>query len=203
MGWSERARLTSPFPSPPHPPPLQGVCSSWLASLDPALKPTVPMWVTPGALSLSKARDKPAILIGPGTGCAPFRALIEERVSAAVSGEGHCHSLPLAQGHCSPCSADTMLFFGCRSQNADFFFRDEWQSLVAQGHLVLHTAFSRDQVSPLPTPPPMRTLAHCRISHHGAPAQAHKVYVQHRVEGAGSEVWEWVHRRGAHIFIAG
>ena len=102
-GWAGvgQTHLTSPSPLPTHH-PLQGVCSSWLASLDPALQPTVPVWVTPGVLSLSKVVDKPAILIGPGTGCAPFRALIEERVSAAVSGEGRCRSLPLAQGHCSP-----------------------------------------------------------------------------------------------------
>lgn len=100
-----RAHFTPPLSSLPlH----QGVCSSWLATLDPALQPTVPVWVAPGTLSLSKAIGKPAILIGPGTGCAPFRAFIEERVSAAVGGEDHCHSLLLGQrslGSCSACTA--------------------------------------------------------------------------------------------------
>lgn len=100
-----RAHFTPPLSSLPlH----QGVCSSWLATLDPALQPTVPMWVAPGTLSLSKAMGKPAILIGPGTGCAPFRAFIEERVSAAVGGEDRCHSLLLGQrslGSCSACTA--------------------------------------------------------------------------------------------------
>ena len=137
-------------------PPHQGVCSSWLASLDPALRPTVPVWAVPGTLSLSKVTGKPAILIGPGTGCAPFRAFIEERVSAAVGSEDHRHSLPTGSK-----AADTMLFFGCRSRSADFFFRDEWQSLVAQNCLTLHTAFSRDQVSPLHcTLPPSSAQAH-------------------------------------------
>ena len=93
-----------------------------------------------------------------------------------------------------------MLFFGCRSQHADFFFRQEWQSLVAQGHLVLHTAFSRDQVSL----PHAHCRVHCCVTSLTPPsAQAHKVYVQHRVEEAGAQVWEWMHSRGAHIFIAG
>ena len=186
---------TSHHPLFPPLPPHQGVCSSWLASLDPALRPTVPVWAVPGTLSLSKVTGKPAILIGPGTGCAPFRAFIEERVSAAVGSEEYRHSLPTGSK-----VADTMLFFGCRSRSADFFFRDEWQSLVAQNCLTLHTAFSRDQVSTL----------HCTLPSTSAQArpptlcvQAHKVYVQHKVEEAGEQVWDWMHSRGAHVFIAG
>ena len=70
-----------------------------------------------------------------------------------------------------------MLFFGCRSQTADFFFGDEWLPLVDSGSLVLFTAFSRDQ--------------------------EHKVYVQHRIEEAGGVVWEWLSKRNASILIAG
>ena len=44
-----------------------------------------------------------------------------------------------------------MMFFGCRSERADHFFREEWTSLVDRGDLLLFTAFSRDQV----------TLVHC------------------------------------------
>ena len=40
-----------------------------------------------------------------------------------------------------------MLFFGCRSQHADFFFASEWQAMEAEGRLQLFAAFSRDQVS--------------------------------------------------------
>ena len=40
-----------------------------------------------------------------------------------------------------------MLFFGCRSEKADFFFRDEWEPLAVSGKLKLFPAFSRDQVS--------------------------------------------------------
>ena len=113
-------------------------------------------------------------------------------MSAAVGSEDHRHSLPTSK------VADTMLFFGCRSQNADFFFRDEWQSLVAQNCLTLHTAFSRDQVSPLHC-----TLPQISAQAHPLCVQAHKVYVQHKVEEAGEQVWDWMHSRGAHVFIAG
>ena len=39
------------------------------------------------------------------------------------------------------------MFFGCRSEQKDFFFRDEWEALAEQGVLSIVTAFSRDQVS--------------------------------------------------------
>ena len=70
-----------------------------------------------------------------------------------------------------------MLFFGCRSQQADFFFAQEWTPLVRERKLELFTAFSRDQDQ--------------------------KVYVQHRMEEEGRVVWEWVQQRKAYVFIAG
>ena len=70
-----------------------------------------------------------------------------------------------------------MLFFGCRSQQADFFFAQEWRPLVTEEKLELFTAFSRDQDQ--------------------------KVYVQHRMEEEGRVVWEWIQQRNAYVFIAG
>lgn len=70
-----------------------------------------------------------------------------------------------------------MLFFGCRSVNADYFFEKEWSVLERDGCLSLHPAFSRDQ--------------------------EHKVYVQHLIEREGEEVWQWVWHKQAHVFIAG
>lgn len=62
--------------------PRQGLCSTWLASLDPLNKDCrVPVWVKKGTISFPKALDAPIVMVGPGTGCAPFRSLIEERVS--------------------------------------------------------------------------------------------------------------------------
>ena len=70
-----------------------------------------------------------------------------------------------------------MLFFGCRSKEADFFFASEWLPLADSGDLVLFTAFSRDQ--------------------------DYKVYVQHKIEEAGGVVWEWLSQKNASVLIAG
>jgi sulfite reductase (NADPH) flavoprotein alpha-component len=71
----------------------------------------------------------PVIMIGPGTGVAPFRAFVEERAEQGAKG-------------------DNWLFFGDRNFDSDFLYQLEWQRHLKQGHLRrLDTAFSRDQRS--------------------------------------------------------
>ncbi|XP_043326111.1 NADPH-dependent diflavin oxidoreductase 1 isoform X2 [Cervus canadensis] len=106
--------------------PRRGLCSSWLASLDPAQGPVrVPLWVRSGGLTFPKMPDVPVIMVGPGTGVAPFRAAIQERVAQGETGN--------------------VLFFGCRRQDQDFYWEAEWKQLQARGCLTLVTAFSREQ----------------------------------------------------------
>ena len=68
-------------------------------------------------------------MVGPGTGCSPFRSYIDQE---------RCR--PLGQGE-----RQLVLFFGCRSRDRDFFFAQEWLQLKEQGRLDLFCAFSRDQ----------------------------------------------------------
>ncbi|KGL97475.1 NADPH-dependent diflavin oxidoreductase 1 [Charadrius vociferus] len=106
--------------------PRRGLCSTWLASLDPEQGDVrVPLWVKKGGMKFPADPDTPVIMIGPGTGVAPFRAAIQERV---------------AQGRRGNC-----LFFGCRQKSKDFYCQAEWEELVTKGFLTLFTAFSRDQ----------------------------------------------------------
>ena len=73
------------------------------------------------------APDVPVVMIGPGTGIAPFRAFIEERKMQGARG-------------------DNWLFFGDRNFDSDFLYQLEWQRHLKQGHLTrLDVAFSRDQ----------------------------------------------------------
>ncbi|XP_041914936.1 NADPH-dependent diflavin oxidoreductase 1 [Alosa sapidissima] len=106
--------------------PRRGLCSSWLASLDPSQGDVyVPLWVKKGSLKFPRDRDTPVIMVGPGTGVAPFRSALQERIS---------------QGRTA-----NVLFFGCRSESKDFYCRSEWEEMEKAGQLILSTAFSRDQ----------------------------------------------------------
>ncbi|XP_072344212.1 NADPH-dependent diflavin oxidoreductase 1 isoform X1 [Scyliorhinus torazame] len=106
--------------------PRCGLCSNWLASQNPLQSAVhVPLWVKKGMLQFPTDTKIPVIMVGPGTGVAPFRAVIQERVVEGKKGN--------------------YLFFGCRGKSKDFFCRKEWEELNQEGFLTLCTAFSRDQ----------------------------------------------------------
>lgn len=114
-----------------------GLCSMWLASLDPHETPDVyiPAWFHKGALP-PPPPTLPLILIGPGTGCAPFRGFVEER-----SMQSRFNS-----------TAPILFFFGCRNEENDFLYREFWNYHSQQGGLLseekgggFYVAFSRDQ----------------------------------------------------------
>ncbi|KAK7374933.1 hypothetical protein VNO80_08376 [Phaseolus coccineus] len=113
----------------------KGLCSSWLAALDPCDGTVVPAWFHKGLLP-APAPSLPLILVGPGTGCAPFRGFVEER---AVQSKTNA-------------TAPIIFFFGCCNEEGDFLYRDFWLS-HSQNKGVLseakgggfYVAFSRDQ----------------------------------------------------------
>ncbi|KAG6829230.1 hypothetical protein H0H92_005232 [Tricholoma furcatifolium] len=102
--------------------PRRGICTSYLAGLEPG--DTLRVAVQKGLLSLPPNPSTPVICIGPGTGVAPMRALIEERVH---------------DGSCS-----NTLYFGCRSASQDEHYAAEWASMIAKQQLVYRVAHSRD-----------------------------------------------------------
>ncbi|XP_070532421.1 NADPH-dependent diflavin oxidoreductase 1-like [Ptychodera flava] len=106
--------------------PRRGVFSTWLTTLKPE-EGTVrlPIWVKKGTITFPRSADTPVIMVGPGTGCAPFRGFIQERAANNIGGN--------------------TIFFGCRNKDKDFFFESEWTELVGKKLLQLFTAFSRDQ----------------------------------------------------------
>ena len=98
------------------------------------------------------------IMVGPGTGVAPFRAFLQQRQATAAPGRN-------------------WLFFGEQRASTDFYYRDELETMQAQGYLHrLDTAFSRDQ--------------------------ADKIYVQHRMLEHGAQLWAWL-QDGGHFYVCG
>jgi len=112
---------------------MQGVCTSLLATKQPVEGqelPRVPCYVRKSQFRLPFKPTTPVIMIGPGTGIAPFRGFIQERSYYKREGK------PIG---------DTILYFGCRNKAKDFIYQDEMENFVDTGVLKLHTAFSRDQ----------------------------------------------------------
>ncbi|EXJ63264.1 NADPH-ferrihemoprotein reductase [Cladophialophora psammophila CBS 110553] len=71
------------------------------------------LYIRPSTFRLPNSSTTPIIMVGPGTGVAPFRAFVQERAEQKKSG----HAIGL-----------TMLFFGCRNQKEDFIYEEEWAS---------------------------------------------------------------------------
>lgn len=112
----------------------------------------MPLWVRPGNFTFPDSPSTPVIMVGPGTGVAPFRAAIQERVARGQKGE-HTAGRGLVLSLVGPSDASpfpalpgSFLFFGCRRRNQDFYWEAEWRVLEESGFLTLVTAFSREQV---------------------------------------------------------
>ncbi|KAJ3508725.1 hypothetical protein NMY22_g16521 [Coprinellus aureogranulatus] len=102
--------------------PRRGVCTSYLANLRPG--DSLRIGFLNGLIQLPSNDSTPVICVGPGTGVAPMRSLIEERVHRGAK-------------------ANT-LYFGCRSEAKDQHYGEQWRALTEAGALVYRTAFSRD-----------------------------------------------------------
>ncbi len=104
----------------------KGVCSTYLADRV-ALDETVRVYVDANKnFKLPATIDTPVIMVGPGTGIAPFRAFVEER---ELLGNGK-----------------NWLFFGEQHFDTDFLYQTEWQQWLKNGVLDrVDVAFSRDQ----------------------------------------------------------
>jgi sulfite reductase (NADPH) flavoprotein alpha-component len=104
-----------------------GVCSTYLSDRI-ADGDLTGIWLQPNsAFSVPEDADRPVIMVGPGTGIAPFRGFLHERAEAGATG-------------------GNWLFFGDQHRATDYIYEDELTELEEKGVLTkLSLAFSRDQ----------------------------------------------------------
>jgi sulfite reductase alpha subunit-like flavoprotein len=116
----------------------------------------------------------PVVVVGPGTGIAPFRAFVQERLSQ----QDNISRGALANGHSSLVDRNGILvFFGCRSRQSDYYFQEEWENLHESKQITFDLAASRDQED--------------------------KVYVQHRILEQSKLLWDYLGLKNGVLYISG
>ncbi|KAK6475358.1 NADPH--cytochrome P450 reductase-like isoform X1 [Huso huso] len=112
----------------------KGVATNWLKNkvpTDNGHKSMVPLFVRKSQFRLPFKASTPVIMIGPGTGIAPFMGFIQERAWLKQQGKE---------------VGETVLYYGCRHRNEDFLYQEELEQFEKDGVLTqLNVAFSRDQ----------------------------------------------------------
>lgn len=108
-----------------------GVCSSYMAAEE---TKSLRIFIRPSSFRLPAESSKPIILIGPGTGIAPMRALLQERRHQRVVQKKEV--------------GETVLYFGCRRRDTDFLYEEELLGFSKDGTLSdLQLAFSREKAA--------------------------------------------------------
>ena len=115
----------------------EGVCTRYLSVLRPGS--TLRVQLQRGGLNPTEEQlIGPTVLVGPGTGVAPLRSMLWEKaaLARAYQQENRAEDSPIGP---------TVLVYGGRNRDADYFFNDEWHRLESLIPLQVLTAFSRDQ----------------------------------------------------------
>ena len=145
---------------------VEGLCSNFLKRLIDTGSQSCKMFVRESSFRLPNSLSTPIVMIGPGSGIAPMRALLQERKFLADKKKKS--------------DVVNVLYFGCRSREIDFLYKDELVAAENEGTLSsLQLAFSREQTE--------------------------KVYVQdvmQRPENASS-LCQLVLEQGAYVYVCG
>ncbi len=105
----------------------KGVGSDFLCHRAEVGRTPIPLYIQQSHhFALPKDPTTPIIMIGPGTGVAPYRGFLQQRITEKNFG-------------------NQWLFFGEKEKQKDFYYKKEWLHLQEKGHLKLSVAFSRDQ----------------------------------------------------------
>ncbi|XP_054735753.1 NADPH-dependent diflavin oxidoreductase 1 isoform X2 [Anastrepha obliqua] len=108
--------------------PRLGLCSNWLKTL--SVGSIVKGVIKSGTMSLPVEAATPIIMVGPGTGIAPFRSVIQYRKEQQKNGAK---------------IGDLVVFFGCRNKAKDYHFVEDFTRWQLDEFCTIFVAFSRDQ----------------------------------------------------------
>ncbi|XP_017028304.1 NADPH-dependent diflavin oxidoreductase 1 [Drosophila kikkawai] len=109
--------------------PRLGLCSNWLKHLE-AGSTELRGVVKKGTMVWPKDLSIPLIMVGPGTGIAPFRSIIQHRLQPQATGSA---------------IGPLVVFFGCRNKSSDFHFEADFTAWTTAKQVEAHFAFSRDE----------------------------------------------------------
>ena len=173
-----------------------GILSNYLSTLQ--CNTTVHVHIRRGStFHLSNAdTNQPIIMIGPGTGIAPFRAMCWQRYA-----EQHNHN------HNNNHNSSIDVYFGCRKRYGDFYYSHEWKQLLQSNTIhTFHAAFSRD--SHLIQSFDIDTVLQDDINQYDYPtattqANHKKTYVQDKLLQNSQSVYNTLFHQNGILMLAG
>ncbi len=151
-------------PQPGFDEPFAGSCTHYLAAQEPGSTVTARVRAVDSHFLPPADLTTPIIMIGPGTGVAPFRGFLQDRLWHKQSGVTDL--------------GEAMLFYGCRHPEADFMYSAELARAHRDSLVDLSVAFSRLGDTPLPTADYFQTSG----------------YVQDAIAARGERVWSLIER---------
>lgn len=163
----------------------RGVATTWLKNklvCDNGHRPLVPMYIRKSQFRLPFKATNPVLMVGPGTGIAPFvgfvqeRGWLQEQGVLVVPGAGRgrrlwspdpdaVHFLFVGKE-----VGETVMYFGCRHKDEDYLYQEELEEAQGKGVLSqLNVAFSRDQdhkvgFRPVPREDGLVSVSSCLLS---------------------------------------
>ncbi|CAB4034146.1 nitric oxide synthase, brain-like, partial [Paramuricea clavata] len=162
-----------------------GVCSTWIESLKPG--DMIPCSVRHAhSFHMPEDPSLPVIMVGPGTGIAPFRSFWQQRLfekknklTNKVKDKGKNQRPTTLSKDKNSTWGPLTLYFGCRSSEHDDIYKHETSHAMREGGLdTVYTAFSREPNVP-------------------------KTYVQDLIKKNASEIYDMLVNKGGHFFVCG
>ena len=174
------------------------------------------MKIKKGFFTVPTDVDTPIICVGPGTGIAPARAIVEERIALGARGQFRLdmrcqHDSSLCLGPFTH-STDNVLYQGCRSATKDQHYRDEFLAFASQESSTALVVGAKDGMNDVKPKKQANGIARhdsgAKLSYRVAcsrdgPPGVKRTYVQDLILEDGEKVWEAIGHRDGYLYISG